>query len=38
MYNKPFFVKTKQGVDEKIVKMSRNNDYIAANLLDYSYP
>ena len=38
--NKPFFdqpVKNKQKVYEKLVEMSRNNDYTAGNLLDYLY-
>ena len=37
---KPFFdepVKYKQGVYEKLVEMSRNNDYTTGNLLDYLY-
>ena len=38
--NKPFFdqpVKNKQEVPEKIIQMSRNNDYTTENLLDYLY-
>ena len=37
--NKPFFhqpVKNKQKANEKLVEMSRNNDYTTGNLLDYS--
>ena len=36
--NKPFFdqpVKNKQEVYQKLVKMSRNNEYTTENLLDY---
>ena len=35
---KPFFdqhIKHKQEANEKLVKMSRNNDYTTENLLDY---
>ena len=38
--NKPFFdqpVKNKQEAYEKLIKMSRNNDYTTGNLLDYLY-
>ena len=38
--NKLFFdqpVKNKQKPYEKLVKMSRNDDYTKGNLLDYSY-
>ena len=38
--NKPFFnqpIKNKQETYEKLVKMSRNNDYTTGNLLDYLY-
>ena len=38
--NKPFFdqpVKNKQQAFEKLVKISRNNDYTTRNLLDFSY-
>ena len=38
--NKPCFgktVKNKQYAYEKLVEMSRNNDYTTANLLGYSY-
>ena len=38
--NKSFFdqpVKNKQKVYEKIIEMSRNNDYTTGNLLDYLY-
>ena len=38
--NKPFFdqpVKNKQEVDEKLIEMSRNDDYTKGNLLDFSY-
>ena len=38
--NKPFFdqlVKNKQESYEKLIKMSRNNDYTTTNLLDYLY-
>ena len=38
--NKPFFdqpVKSKQGAYEKLVKMSRNDDYTTGNLLKFSY-
>ena len=40
IYNKRFIVqpiKRKQGVYEKLVEMSRNNDYTNGNLLDYSF-
>ena len=30
-------VKSEQGVYEKLVKLSKNNDYTIGNLLDYSY-
>ena len=30
-------MKNKQEANEKIVKVARNNDYTAANLLDYLY-
>ena len=36
--NKPFFdqpVKNKQEVYEKLIKMSRNDDYTTGNLMDY---
>ena len=36
--NKPFFdqhIKHKQEANEKLFKMSRNNDYTTENLLDY---
>ena len=36
--DKPFFnqhIKHKQEANEKLVKMSRNNDYTTENLLDY---
>ena len=38
--NKPFFnqpVKSKQEAYEKLIKMSRNDDYTIGNLLDFSY-
>ena len=38
--HKPLFdqpVKNKQGAYEKLIEMSRNNDYATGNLLDYSY-
>ena len=38
--NKPFFdqpVKNKQEAYEKIIEMSRNDDYTTGNLLDFSY-
>ena len=38
--NKPFFeqpIKNKQEAYEKLVEMSRNDDYTTGNLLDYSY-
>ena len=38
--NKPFFdqpVKNKQEAYEKLVKMSRHDDYTTGNLLDYLY-
>ena len=38
--NKPFFdrpVKNKQEAYEKLIKMSRNDDYTTGNLLDYLY-
>ena len=38
--NKPFFhqpVKSKQEAFEKLIKMSRNDDYTTGNLLDYLY-
>ena len=38
--NKPFFdqpVKNKREAYEKLIEMSRNNDYTAGNLLDYLY-
>ena len=37
--NKPFFdqpVKSKQEAYEKLIEMSRNNDYTTGNLLDFS--
>ena len=37
---KPLFdqpVKNKQGAYEKLIEMSRNNDYATGNLLDYLY-
>ena len=37
--NKPFFdqsVKAKQETYEKLVEMSRNNDYTTGNLLEFS--
>ena len=37
--NKPFFdqhIKSKQGAYEKLVEMSKNNDYITEQVLDYS--
>ena len=40
IYNKPFFdqhSKNKQEECEKLVEMSRKNDYTTGNLLDYSY-
>ena len=40
IYDKPFFdqpVKNKQEECEKLVEMSRKNDYTTGNLLDYSY-
>ena len=40
IYNKQFFhqpVKNKQEECEKLVEMSRKNDYTTGNLLDYSY-
>ena len=39
IHNKPFFdqpVKNKQEAYEKIIEMSRNNDYTAGKLLDFS--
>ena len=36
--NKPFFdqpIKKRKGAYEKLVEMSRNNDYTTGNLLDY---
>ena len=36
--NKPFFnqpVKSKQEAYEKLIKMSRNDDYTTGNVLDY---
>ena len=39
--NKPFFdqpVRNKQEPYEKLIEMSRNNDYTTENLLDYLYP
>ena len=39
--HKPFFdqsVKNKQETYEKLIKMSRNDDYTTGNLLDFSYP
>ena len=38
--NKPFFdhpIKNKQKGYEKLIEMSRNNDYTTGNLLDYLY-
>ena len=38
--NKPFFdqpVKSKQEGYEKLIEMSRNDDYTTGNLLDYLY-
>ena len=38
--NKPFFdqpVKNQQEAYEKLVEMSKNNDYTTGNLLDYLY-
>ena len=38
--NKPFFdqpVKNKQEAYEKLIEMSRNDDYTTGNLLDYLY-
>ena len=38
--NKPFFdqlVKNKEELYERLVEMSRNNDYTTRNLLDYLY-
>ena len=38
--DKPFFdqpIKSKQEAYEKLVEMSRNNDYTTGNILDYSY-
>ena len=38
--NKPFFdqpVKSKQEAYEKLIEMSRNDDYTTGNLLDFSY-
>ena len=38
--NKPFFdqpVKNKQEAYEKLIEMSRNDDYTTGNLLDFSY-
>ena len=38
--NKPFFdqpVKSKQEAYEKLIKMSKNDDYTTGNLLDYLY-
>ena len=38
--NKPLFdqpVKNKQEVYEKLIEMSKNDDYTAGNLLDYFY-
>ena len=38
--NKPFFdqlVKIKKEAYEKLVKMSKKDDYIKGNLIDYSY-
>ena len=38
--NKPFFdqsVKSKQEAYEKIIEMSKNNDYTIWNLLDFMY-
>ena len=40
IYNKPFFdqhSKNKLEECEKLVEMSRKNDYTTGNLLDYSY-
>ena len=40
IYDKQFFhqpVKNKQEECEKLVEMSRKNDYTTGNLLDYSY-
>ena len=40
LYNKPFSdepIKNKQEAYEKLVEMSRNNDYTTGNLLDYLY-
>ena len=39
--NEPFFdqpVRNKQELYEKLIEMSRNNDYTTENLLDYLYP
>ena len=38
--NKPFFdqpVKSEQEAYEKLIKMSRNDDYTTGNVLDYLY-
>ena len=38
--NKPFFdqpVKNKQEACEKLIKMSKHNDYTTGNVLDFSY-
>ena len=38
--NKPFFdhpVKSKQEACEKLIEMSKNDDYTTGNLLDYLY-
>ena len=38
--NKPFFdqpVKNKQEVYEKLIEMSKNDDYTTGNLLDFRY-
>ena len=32
-----FPMKNKEEADEKIVEMSRNNDYATGNLLDFAY-
>ena len=32
-----FLMKNKEEADEKIVEMSRNNDYTTGNLLDFAY-
>ena len=38
--NRPFFdqpIKNKQKAYEKLIELSRNDDYTAGNLLDYLY-